>query len=147
MIVLMGQQARTHMPSWNKWYPITLLTNILTGNKTISKLQRSVGTLKVCINVLTREKICLLDYFTIQSLLNWSVTHYQLTFEWYSGHGSEMGRDMSFPTMWYSLNIIYCQILYSNGVGSQVLTTLVTTLPLWYVGPEKAQTSLRVCTD
>ena len=29
-----------------------------------------------------------------------------------------------------SLNIFYCQILYSNGVGSQVLTTLVTTLPL-----------------
>ena len=31
-----------------------------------------------------------------------------------------------------SLNIFYCQILYSNGVGSQVLTTLVTTLPLHY---------------
>ena len=28
-----------------------------------------------------------------------------------------------------NLNIFYCQILYSNGVGSQVLTTLVTTLP------------------
>ena len=31
-----------------------------------------------------------------------------------------------------SLNIFYCQILYSNGVGSQVLTTLVTTLPLQF---------------
>ena len=31
----------------------------------------------------------------------------------------------------FSLNIIvYCQSLYSNGVGSHVLTTLVTTLPL-----------------
>ena len=30
----------------------------------------------------------------------------------------------------FSLNIFYCKILYSNGVGSQVLTTLVTTLPL-----------------
>ena len=29
-----------------------------------------------------------------------------------------------------SLNIFYCQILYSNVVGSHVLTTLVTTLPL-----------------
>ena len=29
-----------------------------------------------------------------------------------------------------SLNIFYCQILYSSGVRSQVLTTLVTTLPL-----------------
>ena len=29
-----------------------------------------------------------------------------------------------------SLNIFYCQIIYSNGVGSQVLTTLVSTLPL-----------------
>ena len=29
----------------------------------------------------------------------------------------------------FSLNIFYCQILYSNGVGSQVLATLVTTLP------------------
>ena len=29
-----------------------------------------------------------------------------------------------------SLNIFYRQFLYSNGVGSQVLTTLVTTLPL-----------------
>ena len=27
------------------------------------------------------------------------------------------------------LNIFYCQILYSDGVGSQVLTTLVTTRP------------------
>ena len=30
-----------------------------------------------------------------------------------------------------SLNIFYCQILNSNGVGLQVLTTLVTTLPLF----------------
>ena len=30
-----------------------------------------------------------------------------------------------------SLNIFfYCQNIYSNGVGSQVLTTLVSTLPL-----------------
>ena len=34
------------------------------------------------------------------------------------------------PHLTNSLNIFYCQILYSNGVGSQVLTTLVTTLPL-----------------
>ena len=29
-----------------------------------------------------------------------------------------------------SLNIFYCQNIYSNGVGSHVLTTLVSTLPL-----------------
>ena len=36
----------------------------------------------------------------------------------------------------YSLyiHVFYCQILDSNGVGSQVLTTLVTTLPLIFTG-------------
>ena len=33
-------------------------------------------------------------------------------------------------SMQISLNIFYCQNIYSNGVGSQVLTTLVSTLPL-----------------
>ena len=44
------------MSSWNRWYQITLPANMFTGSKIISKLHRSVGTLKVCINVLTREK-------------------------------------------------------------------------------------------
>ena len=35
-----------------------------------------------------------------------------------------------FERVVYSLNIFYCQNIYSNGVGSQVLTTLVSTLPL-----------------
>ena len=30
----------------------------------------------------------------------------------------------------YSINIFYCIILYGNGVGPQVLPTLVTALPL-----------------
>ena len=34
------------------------------------------------------------------------------------------------PSECVSLNIFYCQNNYSNGVGSQVLTTLVSTLPL-----------------
>ena len=33
--------------------------------------------------------------------------------------------------LWSPLNIFFCQIWYSNRVGSQVLTTLLTTLPLW----------------
>ena len=40
----------------------------------------------------------------------------------------------------YSLNIFYCQILHSNGVGSHVLTTLVTTLPL-------PQMNMKTCVD
>ena len=37
---------------------------------------------------------------------------------------------MTVDALCIGLYIFYCQILYSNGVGSQVLTTLVTTLPL-----------------
>ena len=36
-----------------------------------------------------------------------------------------------------SLNIFYCQNIYSNGVGSQVLTTLVSTLPLHSIYTQK----------
>ena len=32
-----------------------------------------------------------------------------------------------------SLNIFYCQILYSNGAGAHALTTLVTTLPMQFI--------------
>ena len=36
-----------------------------------------------------------------------------------------------------SLNIFYCQNIYSIGVGSQVLTTLVSTLPLHSIYTQK----------
>ena len=47
--------------------------------------------------------------------------------------GVRQGWFLSVILNYLSLNIFYCQILYSNGVGSQVLTTLVTTLPLSYL--------------
>ena len=44
-----------------------------------------------------------------------------------------------------TLNIFYCQILYSNGVGSQVLATLVTTLPLITVVLAKSDSGFIFC--
>ena len=39
--------------------------------------------------------------------------------------------------VFFSLNIFYCQNIYSNGVWSQVLTTLVSTLPLHSIYTQK----------
>ena len=63
-----------------------------------------------------------------------------LTMIWTNGHDLDLdilimirtngpGLDPNILTL-ISLNIFYCQNIYSNGVGSQVLTTLVSTLPL-----------------
>ena len=56
-----------------------------------------------------------------------------LPFFFMFGHHSNFAIYAFLGIAQFTLTIFYCQIRHSNGVGSQVLTALVTTLPLHYI--------------